>query len=114
MGVIVGASPVQSVTESPLRALVAADLGLAIAGWGALTRVRRRLLGGMIAVVASLLLFIIVPLVPLASHWGGVAVWLVLAGAGLVAIVAAALLDTTRSAIQRRIARLTELTHDWE
>jgi hypothetical protein len=114
MGLIVGASLVQSVTESSLYALVAAGLGLAIAGWGALTRVRRRLFGGMIAVVTSLLLLVIVPLVPLVSQVGGVTVWLVLAGAGIVAIVAAALLDTTRSAIKHRITRLTELTRDWE
>ena len=75
---------------------------------------RRRLLGGVIAVAASLLLLIIVPLVQVVPHWGGVSIWLVLAGAGLAAITAAALLDTTRSAIQRRITRLTELTRDWE
>jgi hypothetical protein len=114
MGLIVGASLVQSVTENSLYALVAAGLGLAIAGWGALTRVRRRLFGGMIAIVMSLLLLIVVPLAPLVSHVGGVTVWLVLAGAGIVAIVAAALLDTTRSAIKHRITRLTELTRDWE
>jgi hypothetical protein len=114
MGLIVGASLVQAVTQSLLYALIAAGLGLAIAGWGALTRVRRRLFSGMTVVVAALLLLIVVPLVPLVSHWGGLTVWLVLAGAGLAAIVAAALLDTTRSAIQRRITRLTELTHDWE
>jgi hypothetical protein len=114
MGLIVGASLVQSVTGSPLYALIAAGLGLAITGWGALTRVRWRLFGGMIAVVASVLLLIIVPLVPLASHVGGMTIWLVLAGAGLAAIVGAALLDTTRSAIHHRITQLTELTHDWE
>jgi hypothetical protein len=114
MGLVVGASLVQSVTRNPLYALMGVGLGLAIVGWGTLTRVRRRLFGGMIAVVASLLLLIVAPLVPVVSHWGGVFVWLVLAGAGLVAIVAAALLDTTRSAIRRGITRLTELTHDWE
>jgi hypothetical protein len=114
MGLIVGASLVQSITRSPLYALIGVGLGVAIAAWGALTRVRRRLFGGVIAVVASLLLLIVVPLVPVVSHWGGVLVWLVLAGAGLVAIVAAALLDTTRSAIRREMTRLTELTRDWE
>jgi hypothetical protein len=43
-----------------------------------------------------------------------VSIWLVLAAAGLAAIVAAALLDTTRSAIRRRITRFAELTRDWE
>jgi len=114
MGLVMGASLVQSVTRSPLYALMGVGLGLAIAGWGALTRVRRRLFGGMIAVMASLLLLIVTPLVAVVSHGGGVLVWLVLAGAGLVAIVAAALLDTTRSAIQRGMTRLAELTHDWE
>lgn len=114
MGLLVGASLVQSVTESTLYALVGAGLGVAIAGWGALTRVRRRLFGGMIAAAASLLLLIIVPLVPLASQVGGMTVWLVLAGAGLAAIAAAALLDTTRSAIHHRITRFAELTRDWE
>lgn len=114
MGLVVGTFLVQSVTRSPLYALIGAGLGLVIAGWGALTRIRRRLLGGTIAVAASLLLLIVVPLVSLVPHWGGVAVWLALAGVGLVAIVAAALLDTTRSAIRRGITRLTELTRGWE
>ena len=114
MGLIVGASLVQSVIESTLYALIGVGLGLAIAVWGALTRVRRRLFGGIIAVAASVLLLIIVPLMPLASQVGGMTIWLVLAGAGLAAIVAAALLDTTRSAIHQRITRLAELTRDWE
>jgi hypothetical protein len=114
MGLLVGASLVQSVTENTLYALIGAGLGLAIAGWGALTRVRRRLFGGMIATAAALLLLIVVPLIPLASEVGGATVWLVLAGAGLAAIVAAALLDTTRSAIHHRITRLAELTSGWE
>jgi ABC-type bacteriocin/lantibiotic exporter with double-glycine peptidase domain len=114
MGLVVAASLVQSVTRSPLYALIGVGLGVAIAAWGALTRVRRRLFGGVIAVVASLLLLIAVPLVPVVSHWGGVLVWLVLAAAGLAAITAAALLDTTRSAIRREMTRLSDLTHDWE
>ncbi len=114
MGLIVAAPLVQSITRSPLYALMGVGLGLAIAIWGALTHVRRRLLAGLIAVMTSLLLLIVVPLVPAVAHWGGALVWLVLAGAGLAAITAAALLDTTRSAIRRGITRLTELTRDWE
>ena len=55
-----------------------------------------------------------VPLVSAAPHLGGVAVWLALAGAGMVAIVAAALLDTTRAAVRRGVARVADLTRDWE
>lgn len=114
MGLLVGASLVQSVTRNPLYALIGVGLGMSIAGWGALTRVRRRLFGGMAAVFGSLLLLIVVPLVPVVSHWGGVLIWLVLAGAGLIAIVAAALLDTTRAAIRHGMTRLTAFTRDWE
>jgi hypothetical protein len=114
MGLVVAASLVQSVTRGPLDALIGTGLGLAIAGWGALTQVRRRLFGGIIAVVASLLLLIVVQLVPVVASRGGVTIWLVLAGAGVAAILAAALLDKTRSAIRRGATRLTELTRDWE
>ena len=114
MGLVMGASLVQSIIQGPVYALIGAGLGLAIAVWGALTQVRRRLLGGVAAFAASLLLLIVVPLTSLVPHWGGVTVWLVLAGAGLLAIAAAAMLDVTRTAVRHGAARLRGLTRDWE
>ena len=114
MVLIMGASLVQCVTRGPFYGLIGVGLGLVLAGWGALTRVRRRLAGGTIAFLVSLLLVIAVPLVPLVPRGGGAVGWLALAGAGLVAIVAAAMLDATRGAVRRGVTRLRDLTRDWE
>jgi hypothetical protein len=114
MGMVMGASLVQAVTRGSLYGLIGVGLALALIGWGALTRVRRRLFGGAIAFGASLLLLIIVPLAPAVPHLGGAAVWLALAGAGVVAIFAAALLDVTRAAARRGVAKFADLTRDWE
>jgi hypothetical protein len=114
MGLVMGASLVQSVTTGPLFGLVGVGLAILLTCWGALTRVRRRLLGGAIAVGAALLLLLAVPLARLAPHWGGVAAWLALAGVGLIAIVVAALLDASRAAVRRGMTRFSELTSGWE
>ena len=63
MAMVMAASLVQGFTRGPLYDLVGAGLALALAGWGALTRVRGRLLGGAVAFAVSLLLLIAVPLV---------------------------------------------------
>jgi hypothetical protein len=114
MGMMMGASLVQAVTRGSLYGLIGVGIALALIGWGALTRVRRRLFGGTIAFGASLLLLIVVPLAPAVPHLGGAAVWLALAGAGVVAIFAAALLDVTRAAARRGVAKFADLTRDWE
>jgi cell division protein FtsW (lipid II flippase) len=111
---MMGASLVQAVTRGSLYGLIGVGLALALIGWGALTRVRRRLFGGAIAFGVSLLLLIVVPLAPAVPHLGGAAVWLALAGAGVVAIFAAALLDVTRAAARRGVAKFADLTRDWE
>ena len=114
MGLVMGTSLVQAVTRGPGYSLLGAGLALGLVGWGALTRVRRRLLGGTIAFCASLLMLIAVPLAGAVPHLGGVAVWLALAGAGLVAIIGAALLDATRAVVRRGVSRIADLTRDWE
>lgn len=114
MTMILGASVVQAVTRGSFYALVGAGLALALTGWGALTHVRRRLLGGAAGFVLSLLLLIAIPLIRVLPNLGGVVVWLSLAGVGVIAIVAAVLLDATRAAIKRGAERFTDLTKGWE
>ena len=114
MAMVMAASLVQGFTRGPIYDLIGAGLALALAIWGAGTRVRRRLLGGAVAFCLSLLLLIAVPLVAALPQWSGVAGWLTLAGAGVLAIGAAALLDVTRAAVRRGTRRLADLTKDWE
>ncbi|HEX6933479.1 MAG TPA: hypothetical protein VF162_15135 [Streptosporangiaceae bacterium] len=114
MALMLGASVVQAITRGSVYALIGAGLALVLTGWGALTHVRRRLLGGALGLLLSLLLLIAIPLVRVLPSLGGAAVWLSLAGVGAIAIVAAALLDATRAAIKRGTARFAELTKGWE
>lgn len=114
MAMVMAASLVQGFTRGPTYDLLGACLGLALAVWGARTHVRRRLLGGTVAFGISMLLLIAVPLVAAIPQWSGVVGWLILAGVGVVAIAAAALLDVTRAAVRRGAARLADLTKGWE
>jgi len=114
MVLMMGASLVQAVSRGPGYGLLGSGIALVLIGWGTLTRVRRRLIGGVAALVAALLLLVVVPLVRVVPHWGGVGAWLALAGAGLIAITAAALLDVTRAAVRRGVTRIADLTRHWE
>ncbi len=114
MALVVGAALGQTVVESPAYGLAGIALGSALAAWGAVTRVRRRALFGAAAVGLSALLMLAVPLAELVPRLEGAALWATVAGLGLVAIVVAALLEQGRRGFQSTVARLDQLTHDWE
>src|SRR5674476_807317 len=89
---LVVSSLVQAVTVSLLHALVAMGLGVAVA----------------------VVLLVAVPLVRMLPAWGGAGVWLLLAGVGLAAVLAATLLERGRTAVRGALGRVNEVTAGWE
>lgn len=114
VGFVVVASLVRAVTTSPGHAAVAVGLGVLVAVWGVATRVRRRLAAGVVIVVVAAVLLVAVPLVRLLPSWGGAGGWLVLAGVGLVAVVAASLMERSRTLVRSALGRVGQLTAQWE
>lgn len=111
---LVGASFVQAVTISIGYAVLAMALGLAIAGWGLVTRVRRRLLAGVLVMLAGAVLLVAVPLVQLLPSWGGAGLWILIAGMGILAVLVATFLEQGRIAIRAGLGRFSAETKDWE
>jgi hypothetical protein len=111
---LVGASFVQTVTVAVAYATLAATLGLAVIGWGVLTRVRRRLAAGALIVLASLVMLIAVPLVGLMPAWQGATLWVLIAAVGLVALLVASFLEQGKAAAQKGMSRFSEATAGWE
>ncbi len=111
---LVGASFIQAVTISIAYAVLALALGLAIAGWGLATRVRRRLLAGVLVILAGAVLLIAVPLVQLLPSWGGAGLWILIAGIGILAVLVATFLEQGRTAIRAGLGRFSDETKDWE
>ncbi|WP_024287954.1 hypothetical protein [Cellulomonas sp. KRMCY2] len=111
---LVGASFTQAVTQSIVHALVAAGFGVAVAGWGVLTRVRRRVATGAVVVLTALVVLVAVPLVALLPAWGGAGLWLLIAGVGLLAVLIATMIERGRTAVRTTIGRVSSLTAGWE
>ncbi len=114
MAFVVGSAYVQTVTDGPIHGLIGIGLSVAICVWGVVTRVRRRLAFGAAATVGFVVVMIVVPLARLVPGAGGPALWLTLAAVGLAAILVAAFLERGRDATRNAVARLRELTDDWE
>src|SRR5665647_3510547 len=68
---LVGTPMVQAVTDSPIFALEAGVVGILVALWGVVTRVRRRVATGALVVLVAVVLLVAVPLVQLLPAWGG-------------------------------------------
>jgi hypothetical protein len=111
---LVGASLVLMVTDSLMHVIPALALGIGVAVWGTLTRVRRRVLMGATTVVAALLLLVAVPLVSLMPEWQGAGLWFLLLGLGIRALLVAALIERGRAATRTALGHFTEMTADWE
>jgi hypothetical protein len=111
---LVGAFFVEAVTHALWQAVVVAVLGVAVTVWGVLTRVRRRLVAGGVAVGAGLLVLLAVPLVRLLPSWEGAGLWVLIAGLGLVAVVAASLVERGKAVTRKGVARFGTLTAGWE
>ena len=111
---LVAASFVQAVTISIAYAVLAMAVGLAVAGWGLITRVRRRLLAGVLVTLAGAVLVVAVPLVQLLPSWGGAGLWILIAGMGILAVLVATFLEQGRTAIRAGLGRFSEETKEWE
>ncbi|MGZ4785281.1 MAG: hypothetical protein ACXV5S_06390, partial [Acidimicrobiales bacterium] len=84
---VVSAALIQIVVDNIAYGLLAVLLGALVAGWGVLTRVRRRLVLGAATIALAVALMILVPLIGLIPQGGSPALWLTVVAAGLIAIV---------------------------
>lgn len=81
---------------------------------GPITKVRCRVAAGAAAVAISLGLLIGLPLVNLLPSWEGAGLWVLIGGVGLLAVLAASLLERGKAAVRKGMARLSEATAGWE
>ena len=89
-------------------------LGAAIAGWGVLTHVRRRLQLGAGIVIAAAAVLVLVPLAHLLPAWSSAMLWIVIACLGLAALLFATLLEQGKAVVRRGLDDLHRLTEGWE
>jgi len=111
---LVGAAFVQAVTEALAYAVLAALLGLAVTGWGVVTKVRRRVAVGALTVLASLVVLVAVPLVGLLPSFEGAGLWILIAAVGLGALLVASFLEQGKAAVRQGARRFGEITAGWE
>ena len=111
---LIGASPVRVIQGSSWAGAVGAALGMLVATWGALTRVRRRLWLGLAAAVGSALLMVIVPLAQEPPKVAGATLWVLLAAIGIAVVVIATALERWRAYIGTGMHRLGALMRDWD
>ncbi|HET7820175.1 MAG TPA: hypothetical protein VFL10_01510 [Ornithinibacter sp.] len=112
---LVGAALVQAVTESVAYAVLATAIGLAVAGWGVVSRVRRRVAAGVGIVLVGVVLLVGVPLWNLLlPAWDAAVLWVLIGLAGIVALLVAGTIDWSRATARRGLTRVEEATADWE
>ncbi len=111
---LVCSSFVQIFTVSLGYAALAAAIGIGVAAWGVVTRVRRRLALGAAVTVAALALLVLVPVAQMLPAWSGATLWVSIATLGLVAIVVATMLEQGKAVVRREIGHLRALTEGWE
>ena len=111
---LIGASPFGVLQGSSWAGAVGVALGVLVAGWGALTRVRRRLWLGLAAAAGSLVLMVIVPLAQDPPDVAGAALWVLLAATGIAVVLVATALERWRVRIGAGMHRLGDLMNGWE
>ncbi|MBU6316981.1 MAG: hypothetical protein KGR47_10770, partial [Acidobacteria bacterium] len=114
MAFVVGGFMVRTLGGELVFGLLAIVAGVALLGWGAATKVRRRAGFGAGSVVVAALLMVGVPLTAVITTWRGPMLWLAVAGLGALAILVAALVEQGRRTARRLIEALEEATLDWE
>jgi len=107
-------APVVNAAEDPASAGLALALGVGLAAWGMVTKVRRRLAFGVLTVLVTLVVIIAAPLVGLLRTWTGPLLWALVALAGLAALLVAAFLERGRGAIRSLFDRASHTFADWE
>ena len=111
---LIGASPFRVIQGSSWAGAVGVALGVLVAGWGVLTRVRRRLWLGLAAVVGSLVLMVIVPLAQDPPEVAGATLWMLVAATGLAVVLVATALERWRVRIGAGMHRVGALMSGWE
>jgi hypothetical protein len=114
MAMLVGASLVQMVTESLLHSIPALALGIGLAAWGVITRVRRRLVFGASVVGVALILLVAGPIADLVPSWPDAGLWILLIAVGMTALLVASFIERGRAAARSAVMRFGELTQGWE
>jgi hypothetical protein len=95
--------------------LLSVALGIGLLGYGALSRVRRRLIAGGATVLLSVALALLLPLAGLVRAWQGWTLWLVLGAVGLAALAAAGLAERRRGHEHSAVAdQWHHVTAGWE
>ncbi len=107
---------VELVTGGLVYGAMVIAFGTALAGWGVVTRVRRRLVVGIVGVVVGVVLLVGVPLVEAlpGARASGTAIWVGILGAGVVVIAIAGALERGRATARRALSRIDALTAGWE
>jgi hypothetical protein len=111
---LIGASPLRVIQGSSWAGSVGVGLGVLVAGWGVLTRVRRRLWLGLAAVVGSLVLMVIVPLAQDPPEVAGATLWMLVAATGIAVVLLATALERWKARIGAGMHRLGVLMTGWE
>jgi hypothetical protein len=94
--------------------LFAVALGTGLAAWGALSKIRRRVLFGAGAAMLAVALMLGGPIARLVPNVTGAALWIALAATGVVLIVLATGLERGRATVSATIRRLDSLMEGWE
>lgn len=105
----------EMVTTSLTYGLLLGFEGAALLAWGTLTEVRRRVVLGLTAITAAILMSVMVPLIEgiggnLTGGW-----WLVIGGiAAVVFITIGSILEKYRTRIGERLAKTVDILEHWE
>jgi len=111
---LVGPAVVRSVEQSVAWAAPVLLVGALLFLWGAVAKVRRRLVLGTATVLVATVLLVGVPLVAAVPAWGDAAAWLVVAGVGVAAVVGATALERGRAAVSGLWRRIGADGDGWE
>jgi len=114
MAFLVGAALVQTVFVSVWYGLLGVALGVALVGWAAFTRVRRRTEVGGGVVLLSLFLMLTVPVVRVIPQFRGIALWVSVVAIGILLLVVATTVEQSRARVRAGIQRLDRLMAGWE
>ena len=114
MTLIVGNSMIGLVDGSTPDGLLTVATGVMLGALGLLTRVRRRLIFGSVAVVLAVILLLLPPLVGLVPTDARWLPWALLIVAGVSSVLIAALVERGRRAMHGANQKFAELTKGWE
>jgi hypothetical protein len=113
MSFVVSSALARTLAGHLWNALLAVGLGVLLAAWGVVTKVRRRAAFGAGSIVLAVVLLIGVPLVD-AAPWRGPGLWVTVTAIGLAATIMATMLERGRSRLEQMMHHLGDMTEGWE